>query len=189
MKLPFNKIPFNKKPIKKNNNEHLINKEIRAETVVIIDEEKNKTVLPFFVALKKAQEENLDLVQMSHDEIKNVSICKMIDYKKYLYDKKKKHKLIKKNQKIVLVKEIQFRLNTDVHDYETKVNHIKRFLSKGDKVKVIIFFRGREVDKDQEAKKRLLNIVEYFADIAKKDSDIQFGKRTMFLLLSPIKTA
>ncbi len=172
---------------KHNIKDNLVNRDIKAEYVLLVDEENNtKENMPFFVAFKRAKEAGLDLVQVSPEDSK-VAICKIMDYKKYIYDKKKKQQLIKKNQKVVLTKEMQFRLNTDVHDYQTKLNHVKRFLSKEDKVKVIIFFRGRETDRNENAIALLEKIEKELIDVAKRDSTIQEGKRTMFLIFAPLK--
>lgn len=174
-----------KRYVKKNDN--LINREIQSEYVIIIDENNAKEKMSTFIALKKARALELDLVQVSPQNSGQIAICKIMDYKKYLYDKKKKQLLIKKNHKVVLIKEIQFRLNTDTHDFETKINHIKRFLSQGHKVKIIIFFRGREINREEGATTLLNKITERFSEISKQDSNIQSGKRTMFLIIAPIK--
>ena len=174
-----------KRYVKKNDN--LINREIQSEYVIIIDENNAKEKMPTFIALKKARALELDLVQVSPQNSGQIAICKIMDYKKYLYDKKKKQLLIKKNHKVVLIKEIQFRLNTDTHDFETKINHIKRFLSQGHKVKIIIFFRGREINREEGATTLLNKITERFSETTKQDSNIQSGKRTMFLIIAPIK--
>lgn len=174
-----------KRYVKKNDN--LINREIQSEYVIIIDENNAKEKMSTFIALKKARALELDLVQVSPQNSGQIAICKIMDYKKYLYDKKKKQLLIKKNHKVVLIKEIQFRLNTDTHDFETKINHIKRFLSQGHKVKIIIFFRGREINREEAATTLLNKITERFSEITKQDSNIQSGKRTMFLIIAPIK--
>ena len=99
--------------------------------------------MPPFEALKKAREKNLDLVEISPTA--QPPVCRIMDYGKFLYQQEKKEREAKKHQKTITVKEVKFRINVDDHDYETKKNHVLRFLDEGDKVKATIFFRGREM--------------------------------------------
>jgi len=110
---------------------------------VIDDEGKQVGILPPFEALKMARERNLDLVEISPTA--QPPVCRIMDYGKYLYQQEKKEREAKKHQKTITVKEVKFRINVDDHDYETKKNHVLRFLDEGDKVKATIFFRGREM--------------------------------------------
>ena len=90
-----------------------------------------------------AREKNLDLVEISPTA--TPPVCRIMDYGKFLYQQEKKEREAKKHQKVIVVKEVKFRINVDDHDYETKKNHVLRFLDEGDKVKATIFFRGREM--------------------------------------------
>ena len=99
--------------------------------------------MPPYEAIKKAREQNLDLVEISPTA--QPPVCRIMDYGKYLYQQEKKEREAKKHQKTITVKEVKFRINVDDHDYETKKNHVLRFLDEGDKVKATIFFRGREM--------------------------------------------
>ena len=99
--------------------------------------------MPPYEALRKAREKNLDLVEISPTA--QPPVCRIMDYGKYLYQQEKKEREAKKHQKTITVKEVKFRINVDDHDYETKKNHVVRFLEEGDKVKATIFFRGREM--------------------------------------------
>jgi translation initiation factor IF-3 len=90
-----------------------------------------------------ARERNLDLVEISPTA--QPPVCRIMDYGKFLYQQEKKEREAKKHQKTIVVKEVKFRINVDDHDYETKKNHVLRFLGEGDKVKATIFFRGREM--------------------------------------------
>ena len=99
--------------------------------------------MPPYEALKIAREKNLDLVEISPTA--QPPVCRIMDYGKYLYQQEKKEREAKKHQKTITVKEVKFRINVDDHDYETKKNHVLRFLDEGDKVKATIFFRGREM--------------------------------------------
>ena len=110
----------------------------------MIDDEGNQLgIMPPYEALKKAREKNLDLVEISPTA--QPPVCRIMDYGKYLYQQEKKEREAKKHQKTITVKEVKFRINVDDHDYETKKNHVLRFLDEGDKVKATIFFRGREM--------------------------------------------
>ena len=110
----------------------------------MIDDEGNQIgILPPFEALKMAREKNLDLVEISPTA--QPPVCRIMDYGKFLYQQEKKEREAKKHQKTIMVKEVKFRINVDDHDYETKKNHVLRFLDEGDKVKATIFFRGREM--------------------------------------------
>jgi translation initiation factor IF-3 len=114
--------------------------------VLLIGIEGNKQELPVKRALELAKERDLDLVMVAEQE---KPVCRLMDYGKHLYDKKKKLKDQKKKQKqsqaIQKLKEIKFHVNTESHDYNVKLNHIIKFLSKGHKVKVSLQFRGREM--------------------------------------------
>ena len=96
-----------------------------------------------FDALKIAREKTLDLVEVSPTA--QPPVCRIMDYGKYLYQQEKREREAKKHQHQIVVKEVKFRINVDDHDYETKKNHVLRFLGEGDKVKATIFFRGREM--------------------------------------------
>ncbi|HEY1800960.1 MAG TPA: translation initiation factor IF-3 [Terriglobales bacterium] len=121
-----------------------INERIRAREIRVIDDAGEQIgVLQPFEALKKAREKNLDLVEISPTA--NPPVCRIMDYGKFLYQQEKKEREAKKHQKTIVVKEVKFRINVDDHDYETKKNHVLRFLGEGDKVKATIFFRGREM--------------------------------------------
>jgi len=110
---------------------------------VIDDEGQQLGIMPPYEAIRKAREKNLDLVEISPTA--QPPVCRIMDYGKYLYQQEKKEREAKKHQKTITVKEVKFRINVDDHDYETKKNHVLRFLDEGDKVKATIFFRGREM--------------------------------------------
>ena len=99
--------------------------------------------MPPFEALKIAREKTLDLVEVSPTA--QPPVCRIMDYGKYLYQQEKREREAKKHQHQITVKEVKFRINVDDHDYDTKKNHVLRFLAEGDKVKATIFFRGREM--------------------------------------------
>jgi len=153
---------------------------------VIDDEGQLLGIMPPFEALKKAREKNLDLVEIS--PAAQPPVCKIMDYGKYLYQQEKKEREAKKHQKTITVKEVKFRINVDDHDYETKKNHVLRFLDEGDKVKATIFFRGREMTRTglgRQILERLIKDVEPM-------SIVEFRPRqegnTLHAILAPKKS-
>src|SRR5215813_8169059 len=141
-----------------------MNERIRAREVRVIDDEGQQIgILPPFEALKRAREKNLDLVEVSPTA--NPPVCRIMDYGKFLYQQEKKEREAKKHQKTITVKEVKFRINVDEHDYQTKKNHVLRFLDGGDKVKATIFFRGREMTRTSLGRQVLERLI---ADIAEK---------------------
>ena len=121
-----------------------INDEIRDKELRIIDTDGSQLgIMSASEALDKAAEKNLDLVKIS--PMAKPPVCKIMDYGKYRFEQAKREKEARKNQHIVDIKEIRLSLNIDTHDFNTKLGHAKRFISEGDKVKVSIRFRGREM--------------------------------------------
>jgi len=129
---------------------------------VIDDEGKQIGILPPFEALKMARERNLDLVEISPTA--QPPVCRIMDYGKFLYQQEKKEREAKKHQKTITVKEVKFRINVDDHDYETKKNHVLRFLGEGDKVKATIFFRGREMTRTGLGREILERLIKDIGD-------------------------
>jgi len=164
------------------------NDRIRAREIRVIDDEGNQIgILPPYEALKMAREKNLDLVEISPTA--QPPVCRIMDYGKFLYQQEKKEREAKKHQKQIVVKEVKFRINVDDHDYETKKNHVLRFLDGGDKVKATIFFRGREMTRTglgRQILERLIKDVE-------PHSIVEFRPRqegnTLHAILAPKKTA
>lgn len=117
---------------------------IRAAEIRLIDSEgKQVGIVPIQQAQDMAREKDLDLVEISPTA--NPPVCKIMDYGKFIFQQKKKQSEAKKKQKIIVVKEVQFRPRIDEHDFDFKKNHVIRFLEHGDKVKAIVRFRGREM--------------------------------------------
>jgi translation initiation factor IF-3 len=141
--------------------------------------------MPPFEALKQAREKGLDLVEISPTA--QPPVCRIMDYGKFLYQQEKKDRENKKNQKQIVVKEVKFRINVDDHDYQTKKNHVLRFLDEGDKVKATIFFRGREMTRQGLGREILERLI---ADIGDKGI-VEFRPRqegnTLHLILAPPK--
>jgi len=163
-----------------------MNERIRAREVRVIDDEGNQVgILTPFDALKMAREKNLDLVEISPTA--QPPVCRIMDYGKFLYQNEKREREAKKHQKQIVVKEVKFRINVDEHDYQTKKNHVLRFLGDGDKVKATIFFRGREMTRTSLGRQVLERLI---ADVAEK-SIVEFRPRqegnTLHAILAPKK--
>ncbi len=121
-----------------------MNEEITSKEVRLIDDQgNNHGVVPTSKALKMAEEKDLDLVVVSQNQ--EPPVCKIMDYGKYKYDLEKKAKEAKKKQHVVSIKEIKVRYKIDTHDYLVRINSIKKFIAQGNKVKVVVMLRGREM--------------------------------------------
>jgi translation initiation factor IF-3 len=161
-----------------------VNEEIRAREVQLIDQTgHNHGPTDLQIALAKAQEAGLDLVEIAPNS--NPPVCKILDYGKYKYQAQKKAAEARKKQKVVEVKEIKLRPMIDDHDYEVKMRSMQRFFEEGDKVKVTLRFRGREMA-HQELGTALLNRVkEDTSKFAKVEMDARFEGRQMVMVLTP----
>lgn len=136
-------------------------------------------------ALELAQDQGLDLVEVSPNA--KPPVCKIMDYGKYKYLQTKKQKEAKKHQAVVVVKEIKFRPNTDQHDYDFKVKNIERFLEAGNKVKVTIRFRGREMAYKDRARENLTRIAEKVAELGEPEMAPKMEGRQLTMMLTPKK--
>ena len=161
-----------------------INEEIRSREVQLIDTTgDNKGAVDIETALGLAQAAGLDLVEIAPNS--NPPVCKILDYGKYKYQAQKKAAEARKKQKVVEVKEIKLRPMIDDHDYDVKMRSMKRFFEEGDKVKVTLRFRGREMA-HQELGTKLLNRVKGDVEpIAKVESEPRFEGRQMIMILAP----
>jgi translation initiation factor IF-3 len=161
-----------------------INEEIRVREVHLIDKDgTNRGTVPTTEALRLAQEAGVDLVEIVPNA--NPPVAKLLDYGKYKYHEQKKAAEARKKQKVVEVKEIKFRPMIDDHDYDVKMRSMVRFFEEGDKVKVTLRFRGREMA-HQELGVRLLDRVKTdTARFAKVEQDARFEGRQMVMVLAP----
>ncbi len=135
-------------------------------------------------AIELAKNEGLDLIEISPNA--NPPVCKIMDMGKYKYDLQKKANLAKKKQKVVSLKEIKLRPGTETHDYNFKIKNAKKFISKGDKVKFTVRFKGREMQHTQLGKDLMNKIIEETKDIAKIESQPKFEGRQMVMIIQPI---
>ncbi|RMH37966.1 MAG: translation initiation factor IF-3 [Gammaproteobacteria bacterium] len=166
--------------------EHRLNEEINVPEVRLIGADGEQIgIVDIQTALDRAEEEGLDLVEISPQA--QPPVCRLMDYGKFLFERNKQKAAAKKKQKQIQVKEIKFRPNTDIGDYNVKLRNIKRFLEDGDKVKVTVRFRGREMA-HQELGKQLLERVQ--ADCEELGTVEAFPKmegRQMIMVISPKK--
>lgn len=151
----------------------------------LIDESgQNVGIVDCRDALKRAEDVGLDLVEIS--DAGDTPVCKIIDYGKYRYEMQKKKAEARKNQKVITVKEIKLRPTTDENDYQVKLRNIKKFISAGDKVKVSLRFRGREIAHRDLGKKVLDRIAEDMKDAAKLELAPKMDGRQMMMVLVPL---
>lgn len=135
------------------------------------------------VALDKAFEKNLDLVKIAPTA--NPPVCKIMDYGKYRFEQSKREKEARKNQKVVELKEIRLSLNIDTHDFETKAGHAIRFLEGGNKVKVSIRFRGREMGHPEIGYDTMKRFAEFVSEYANVEKPAKMDGRHMLMFLAP----
>ncbi len=161
-----------------------INEDIRVREVHLIDKDgSNRGNIPISEALAIAQEAGLDLVEISPNA--TPPVCKLLDFGKYKFQEQKKQAEARKKQKVVEVKEVKFRPMIDDHDYDVKMRSMQRFFEEGDKVKVTLRFRGREMA-PQELGARLLERVKGDTEkLAKVEMDDRFEGRQMIMILAP----
>ena len=161
-----------------------INEEIRVREVHLIEKDgTNKGTVQIADALAAAQEAGLDLVEISPNA--SPPVCKLLDYGKYKFQAQKKAAEARKKQKIVEVKEIKLRPMIDDHDYDVKMRAIKRFFEEGDKVKVTLRFRGREMAHQELGTKLLDRVKDDLGPLAKVEMDARFEGRQMIMILAP----
>ncbi len=138
-------------------------------------------MLPIDVARKKAQEYNLDLVEVAPNA--TPPVCRIMDFGKYQYEKSKKEKESKKKQHTIVVKEIRMRPKTDVHDLEVKLRQARKFLEQNNKVKFTVLFRGREMAYQDMGRDILRRVVESLEDIGEVETPIKMEGRRMTMML------
>jgi len=163
--------------------EHRINHFIRVQQVRLVGDNVEVGVYSTNEALKMAQEQGLDLVEISPNA--DPPVCKIIDYNKFLYDKKKKEKEMKANAKISEVKEIRFTPNTDEHDFNFKAKHAENFLKEGNKVKAYVQFKGRAIQLQKRGQLILLKFAERLAEIGNLESMPKMEGRRMLAMFAP----
>lgn len=165
---------------------HMINEQIRDREVRVIDEQGNQLgLMSARDAQKIARERNLDLVKIAPKA--RPPVCKIIDYGKFRYEQAKKDKEAKKKQTIMSVKEVRLSPNIEQHDINTKQKNARKFLSKGDKLKVSVRFRGRELAHTSIGRGILLKFAEDLSDIADIEKNPKMEGRSMVMFMAPKK--
>ncbi|GBE14675.1 translation initiation factor IF-3 [bacterium BMS3Abin14] len=135
-------------------------------------------------AIAAAEEMGLDLVEVAGNAVPPV--CRIMDFGKYKYELSKKAQIARKKQKIILVKEIKVRPKTDIHDLEVKAKHARKFLMEGNKIKVTVRFRGREIVHTDRGNLVLKKLLELLDDVAAVESHPKMEGRTMIMILAPV---
>lgn len=161
-----------------------INEEIRDKEIrVIAGDGEVIGIMSANEALKIAQERDLDLVKIAPQA--KPPVCKIMDYGKYRFEQTKREKEARKNQHVVEIKEIRLSLNIDKHDFETKVNHARRFLESGNKVKISIRFRGREMAHPENGLVTMSNFSEACQEFSTVEKPAKLEGRSMMMFLAP----
>jgi len=161
------------------------NEMIRAREVRVIGPEGEQLgIMSRNDAIAAAKEHGYDLVEVAATA--NPPVCKIMDFGKFKYEAQKKKQEAKKRQAVVQIKEIKVRPKTDDHDYETKLRHVRRFLDDGDRVKVTVFFRGREIVHKDKGTDILDRFIADVKDIGKVDQEAHAEGRTLQILLVPL---
>lgn len=164
--------------------EMLINEQIRDREIRVIDADGSQLgIMASREALRIAVEKNLDLVKIAPQA--TPPVCRIMDYGKFRFEQAKKDKEARRNQKIVAIKEIRMSLNIDTHDLETKVGHAVGFLKDGDKVKVTVRFRGREMAHTELGGNLLAKFSEACVEFASVEKQPKLEGRSMSLFLAP----
>ncbi len=163
--------------------EHKINNLIRASNVRLVGENIEIGVYTLGQALTMAINLELDLVEISPNA--DPPVCRVVDYKKFLYEQKKKKKEQKANQAKSEVKEIRYGPNTDEHDFEFKLKHAENFLKEGHKVRAFVFFKGRSIVYKERGEVLLLQLAQRLTEIAKVEQLPKLEGKKMFLILNP----
>ena len=180
----FNKGGFNRgRFAPRKEAEHRINHHIRVPQVRLVGDNIEPGIFDTSAALKLAHEQGLDLVEISPTV--DPPVCKIIDYNKFLYDKKRKEKEMKAKSKVSEVKEIRFTPNTDDHDFDFKAKHAVEFLKDGNKVKAYVQFKGRAIQFQDRGQLLLLKFAERLAEVGMLESMPKMEGRRMLAMFAP----
>ncbi|MEF3080291.1 translation initiation factor IF-3 [Winogradskyella poriferorum] len=164
---------------------HRINSKIRTEEVRVVGENVEVGIYPIKKALSMADEQGLDLVEISPNA--KPPVCKIMDYKKFLYEQKKREKALKAKASKVVVKEIRFGPQTDDHDYEFKKKHAEKFLKDGAKLKAFVFFKGRSIVFKEQGQILLLRLAQDLEEYGKVEQMPKLEGKRMIMFIAPKK--
>jgi len=162
-----------------------INERIRVPQIRLIMEGQEPQIIDTKEAIRMADEQDLDLVEISPNA--NPPVCKIMDYKKFLYNQKKKEKELKAKQSKVVVKEIRFGPNTEEHDFNFKLDHAKKFLKEGAKVKAFVFFRGRTIVFKDRGEILLLRFAQELSEYGTLELMPKLEGKRMTIMINPKK--
>ena len=161
-----------------------INWDIKAPEVRVIDPDgKQVGVLPVKEAIKIAEERGLDLVEVAPNS--QPPVCRIMNYGKYKYQQSKRTQEARKHQTVIRIKEVKVRPRTEEHDFQFKLRHVKRFLDEGNKVKISILFRGREIAHPEFGKELLNRFIEAVKDVMVIEQSPRLEGRNMVMILAP----
>jgi translation initiation factor IF-3 len=164
-----------------------INRAIRVKEVRVIDPEgKQLGILPIFEALRVASSFDLDLVEVSPKS--EPPVCRIMDYGKFKYQQQKKAHDAKKKQAVIHLKEVKMRPKTEEHDFQFKLRHIERFLKEGNKIKITVVFRGRELSHPDLGRNMISRVVEGTKEIGKVEQEPKFEGRNYVMVLAPLQS-
>src|SRR5215213_1035005 len=180
---PFNRGGFKGRFVPRKEPEHRINNFIRVPQVRLVGDNVEMGVYTTPEALKMAQAQQLDLVEISPNA--DPPVCKIIDYNKFLYDQKKKAKEMKAKSKASEVKEIRFTSNTDDHDFDFKSKHAEKFLKDGNKVKAYVQFKGRAIQFKERGELVLLKFAERLAEVGIPEGMPKLEGKRMLVIFAP----
>ncbi|WP_170160056.1 translation initiation factor IF-3 [Mangrovimonas spongiae] len=166
--------------------QHRINSKIKAEKVRVVGDNVDVGIYPIKQALNIADEQGLDLVEISPKA--DPPVCKVMDYKKFLYEQKKREKALKAKASKVVVKEIRFGPQTDDHDYEFKKKHAEKFLKDGAKLKAFVFFKGRSIVFKEQGQILLLRLAQDLEDYGKVEQMPKLEGKRMTMFIAPKKS-
>ncbi|WP_262710031.1 translation initiation factor IF-3 [Mesohalobacter halotolerans] len=167
----------------KREDKHRINDKIRAKEVRVVGDNVKMGIYPIKEALSMADEQGLDLVEISPKA--DPPVTKVMDYKKFLYEQKKREKKLKAKASKVVVKEIRFGPNTDDHDYEFKKNNAIKFLKDGAKLKAFVFFKGRSIVFKEKGEILLLRLAQDLEEYGKVEQLPKLEGKRMIMMVSP----
>jgi len=165
--------------------QHRINAKITSREVRLVVEGEEPRVVSTLEAIKMAEEQEMDLVEISPNAVPPV--CKILDYRKFLYNQKKKQKELKAKQSKIVIKEIRFGPNTDDHDFNFKLAHAKKFLEEGSKVKAYVFFRGRTIVFKDRGEILLLKFAQELAEVGVVEQLPKLEGKKMILMINSKK--
>lgn len=161
-----------------------VNERIRAKEIRVIGEDGEQIgILPVSEGLRLAKEKSFDLVEVAPKA--SPPVCRIMDFSKYKYDQEKKERLARKKQRVIHIKEIRIKPNIEEHDYQTKLRHLKKFLSRGDKAKITLMFRGREMAHVDVGRQLMDRLIKDLSELAEVEKPPILEGRFMVMFMAP----